>query len=291
MASGDLGHASQPSLGVGDHPGRTLHSGLDDQARERPTLRARAIEHLLHTRHAFPLATPVRPGIGALGSGSIEGTAVTPGRGYRLGGKQERRPSPMEEIDLPHTDRSDRVPMIGTLHRHEARFANQPAATRVLGSQLKRGLHRRGTIVRIKDLREPGLPLRSPRQPHQLLGQLCRGSTSQTQGRSVRHSGQLTSNGRVDARIPMTMEIGPNGGVGIEVLPALHVAQDRPLPFDQHNGLGAQPVLHLGERMPDVLVIELGQAVHQAASPERLGGVWMQAWLKASSRQSRSAAV
>ena len=69
------------------------------------------------------------------------------------------------------------------------------------------------------------------------------------------------------------------------------VAQDRPLPFDQHDGLGAQPVLHLGERMPDVLVIELGQTMHQAASPERLGGVWIQAWLKAFSRQSRSAAV
>ena len=30
VASGDLGHASQPTLRVSDHPGRTLHPGLDD---------------------------------------------------------------------------------------------------------------------------------------------------------------------------------------------------------------------------------------------------------------------
>ena len=182
MASGDLGHARQPSLGVGDHPGRTLHSGLDDQARERSTLRTRAIEHLLDTRHAFPLATPISPGIGTLGSGSIERTPVAPGRGNRLGGKQQGRPSPMEEINLSDTDRSNRVAMIGTLHRHEARFANQPTATCVLGSQLECRLHRRGAIVRIEDFRKPRLTFRSPRQSHQLLGQFRRGSTGHTQG-------------------------------------------------------------------------------------------------------------
>ena len=88
----------------------------------------------------------------------------------------------MEQVDLPHADGSNRVAMIGTLHRHEARFANQPAAACVLGSQLERSLHRRGAIVRIEDLREPGLTFRSPRQSHQLLGQFRRGSTGQTQG-------------------------------------------------------------------------------------------------------------
>ena len=182
MASGDLGHACQPSLGVGDHPGRTLHPRLDDQTREWPGAGAGLIKHLLHAGHAFPLATPVRSGIGTLGSGSIERTPVAPGRGNRLGGKQQGRPGPVEQVDLPHADGSNRVAMIGTLHRHEARFANQPTAACVLGSQLECRLHRRGAIVRIEDFRKPRLTLRSPRQSHQLLGQFRRGSTGQTQG-------------------------------------------------------------------------------------------------------------
>ena len=86
------------------------------------------------------------------------------------------------------------------------------------------------------------------------------------------------------------MKVGPDRGVGIEILPTFRVAQDRPLPFDQHDGLGAQPVLHLGEWMPDVPVIELGQTVHQRILQKGVEGVWMQAKFRASSRQSRSAA-
>ena len=88
----------------------------------------------------------------------------------------------MEEINLSDTDGPDRVAMVRALHRYKARFADQPAAARVLGSQLERGLHRRGAIVRIEDFRKPRLTFRSPRQSHQLLGQFRRGSTGQTQG-------------------------------------------------------------------------------------------------------------
>ena len=60
----------------------------------------------------------------------------------------------------------------------------------------------------------------------------------------------------------MAVKIGPDGGVGVEILAAMDILQHRsPAPRD-HDGFTLQPVLHLRERMPEVAMIQLGKPVH-----------------------------
>ena len=42
----------------------------------------------------------------------------------------------------------------------------------------------------------------------------------------------------------------------------MQVAQNRAFARDNEHRLALQPVVHLGERMPDELVIEFGEGVH-----------------------------
>src|SRR5262249_15455908 len=68
--------------------------------------------------------------------------------------------------------------------------------------------------------------------------------------------------GGVDPGMVMAVQIGPDGGIGVEIFAVVNIAEDGPLPFQDHNRLTLEPVAHLGERMPDVAVVELGEAVH-----------------------------
>ena len=54
----------------------------------------------------------------------------------------------------------------------------------------------------------------------------------------------------------VAVQIGPDGGIGVEIFAALNVAQHRALARHDHNRLAPQPVAHLRERMPDELLIE-----------------------------------
>src|SRR5581483_11611394 len=60
----------------------------------------------------------------------------------------------------------------------------------------------------------------------------------------------------------VAVKVGPDRGVRVEILASVHVAQHRAASGDDHDRLALEPVAHLGERMPDVLVIEAGEGVH-----------------------------
>ena len=73
---------------------------------------------------------------------------------------------------------------------------------------------------------------------------------------------QLPCDGRVDFRMPVTVEICPDGSVGVEKLTAFHVAQHRAFAAGDDNRLALEPVAHLRERMPDEFLVEAGEFVH-----------------------------
>ena len=73
---------------------------------------------------------------------------------------------------------------------------------------------------------------------------------------------ELPPDGRVDFWMLMAMEIRPDGRVGVEIFAAMHITQNGAFAFGNHNRLALQPVAHLRERMPDELVIKLGEFVH-----------------------------
>src|SRR5512137_732101 len=70
---------------------------------------------------------------------------------------------------------------------------------------------------------------------------------------------QLPTNGRINPRVIVAMEIGPYGRISIEVFAPVDVFQERAAAPDEHQRLALEPVTHLGERMPDVSLIELSQ--------------------------------
>ena len=58
----------------------------------------------------------------------------------------------------------------------------------------------------------------------------------------------------------VAVQIGPDGGVGVEIFPAVHIAQHRAFACNDDNRLALQPVAHLRERMPDDVRDPVGRA-------------------------------
>ena len=60
----------------------------------------------------------------------------------------------------------------------------------------------------------------------------------------------------------VAVKIGPDGGVGVEILAAMDVLQHGSPALRDNDWLYLQPVLHLGEGMPDKLMVEFREAMH-----------------------------
>src|SRR5271168_3563644 len=80
---------------------------------------------------------------------------------------------------------------------------------------------------------------------------------------------QLAGNGRVDLRVAMPMEIGPDRGIGVEIFAAPGVTQHRPATAQDDDGFVLQPVEHLGERVPDKGLISFCERLHSEVDSGR----------------------
>ena len=73
---------------------------------------------------------------------------------------------------------------------------------------------------------------------------------------------ELTPDGGVELWVIMPVQIGPDGGVGIQVFASMDVFQGRALAANQHDGLAFQPVPHLGEGVPEIFVVQFSEKMH-----------------------------
>ena len=73
---------------------------------------------------------------------------------------------------------------------------------------------------------------------------------------------ELAFDGGVDFGMIVAVEIRPDGGLGIEVFAAMDIFKDSAYAARDENRLASQPITHLRERMPDVLVIKFGEPMH-----------------------------
>ena len=73
---------------------------------------------------------------------------------------------------------------------------------------------------------------------------------------------QLTLNRPVDPRMPVSVQIGPDGSIGIQVGSTVNILQHRPFTCGDDDGLAFGPVRHLGERMPHVTTVQLSDRMH-----------------------------
>jgi hypothetical protein len=74
----------------------------------------------------------------------------------------------------------------------------------------------------------------------------------------MRNLSELLANRPIDPRMTVTMQIRPNGRIGIQITPSMLIFELGALPTHDHDGLFFAPVLHLSEWMPYMLMIFLG---------------------------------
>lgn len=73
---------------------------------------------------------------------------------------------------------------------------------------------------------------------------------------------ELSLDRRVDPGVIVAVQIRPNRRIRVEIFTSANVVQHRTFARDNDHRLALQPVAHLGEGMPDKLVIKLGKRMH-----------------------------
>ena len=79
---------------------------------------------------------------------------------------------------------------------------------------------------------------------------------------------QLALDGGVEPGMVVPVQIGPDGGVGVEILAAMRIPQHGAVALHDEDGLALEPVPHLGEGMPEVAVVQFSEGVHEGGSPK-----------------------
>src|SRR3990172_9773899 len=69
--------------------------------------------------------------------------------------------------------------------------------------------------------------------------------------------GELGADGSIDRRLPVAVDVDPEGGDAVEVAPPICIDEGAPLAALDDRVALPQPLLHLGERVPDVSFVVL----------------------------------
>ncbi len=198
----------------------------------------------------------------------------------------------MKQINVAEGDRAHGVAVIRAFEGKEARLhvsrgqaIRAPGTPRELVSQLECNFQRRRAVVgkenflqfTIYDLRLTR-PLEFRLQPvpgqpkgwtptliccfDQFFGEQRSRFVGQAKRGRVRDFLELPLDGGIDFGMIVSVEVGPDGRIGVEIFPTASVSKRRAFSFDNYNRLARQPVAHLRERMPDVRVIQFCQRMH-----------------------------
>src|SRR5687768_8599504 len=87
----------------------------------------------------------------------------------------------------------------------------------------------------------------------------------------MRNFAELFFNRLIDRRMPVTVEIRPNRGIRVQILPPATVPDRASFPSHNDDRLFAQPIFHLRERMPDELMVQFAEILHGAMLKIALG--------------------
>ncbi len=217
-------HHPQVAGRVGDHPGRALNQWLDDH---RGDLISSGREDARHVG-----------GVARLGLVGLE---------------QQRPVGRVEEVDATDRDRADRVAVVGVAEADEASPLGMAAALLlVLEGHLQRHLGRGRAGVRVEDAGEAGRG-----DPGQAAGELGGAGMGEAEHGRVGDLVELLAHGGVEHRVAVAVDRAPERGDAVDVAVAVDVDQVAALAALDHQRLFVGPPLLLGERVPDVVVVEL----------------------------------
>lgn len=266
MGAGEGGGALEPAIGLGEDAGGALESGFDDEGGVGAFLALGAVEGLFDMIDAFPVALAVGTGVGGLGGGAVVGAAVAIGGHDGVGGEEQAAVGAMEEVDMAEGDGADGIAVVGALEGEEAGKGDGAGAAGVFPGQFEGHLEGGGTVVGVEDLGETGLggggAAGEAGGLDQAGGELGGRFAGETEGGAMGDAVELAAEGAVEVGLAVAVEVGPDGGVGIEVGMAVGIAEGGAAAGHDDAGFGAQPILHLGEGMPDVAVIQMGEGMH-----------------------------
>src|SRR5437660_235180 len=80
---------------------------------------------------------------------------------------------------------------------------------------------------------------------------------------------ELRLNRGVDRRMIVSVQVGPNRGIGIEIFSARSIFNHRSFAARDDNRFMALPFPHLGKWVPDKLLIKLSEAFHNNVPTRR----------------------
>lgn len=153
----------------------------------------------------------------------------------------------MEVATVAHGHGAKGVAMVGAGQADEAGAPGMAGQLPVLKGKLERDLDGIGAVIAEEDPVEIAGGCARQRG-----GKLRAGLVGQPEHRGVGHPPNLVDQRAVQIRIIVTMHIGPDGGIAIEVATALGIGQPAALSRCDRQWRQAQVLLHLRERMPDV---------------------------------------
>ena len=150
---------------------------------------------------------------------------------------------------------------IADLGRRDCGFGIKDLGLKIEDRGLGRSIAECGVLIAEWGVKiaDGGLWIGSPDQPGRQ--KRCR-FIGQTERGTVRDFFELLLNCRVDLRMIVAVQICPNRRIRVEIFASTQVAQNRAFARDDDRRFAFQPVTHLGEGMPDELVIKFGELVH-----------------------------
>src|SRR5438105_15523726 len=86
----------------------------------------------------------------------------------------------------------------------------------------------------------------------------------------MRNFPQLLREGGVELGVGVAVEVRPNRGIRVKIFVAVDIAQHRALARRNHDRLASEPILHLGEWMPDVAMIQFSELVHCSNAAQKM---------------------
>ena len=215
-----------------DHPGGSLHAGLEDQAGRRSGI---ALEDGLQRGQRS----------GGVGAGDFAGAFGVNRSRESLRGEEPGIEAAVELGAFADGHRTEGVAMVGAFHRDDPTLGLLADELPILERKLQGDFHGVATVVGVETARQGAV-----RQAREIFGELGRNRMVQAEQRHVGNLLGLFTQGAVQVGIVVTMDVRPDRCIPVQVALPFPVDQPAALAADQVQAGVVLVFPHLGKRVP-----------------------------------------
>ncbi|MNC84557.1 hypothetical protein D3C83_01130 [compost metagenome] len=216
------------------HAARPLHQRLDDQCRGLAVMPLEVLFESPRAAHgvvARRLPLLRQPPVGACHLAALH---------------DERRIGVLEEGDVGHRQRAERLPVIAAGEADEAGLGRPSRVAPVMKAHLERDLDRGRAVARIEAMAErvAGGARKALRQRHRRF-------MAAPGKQDVLELPELVRDCGIDARMAVAEQVDPPRADGVEVATAVEIVEPAAFAASHRNERQPLVVLHLGAGVPD----------------------------------------